>query len=88
MDEDWECESFVPNEKQLKLLEERKLVEESDIFLIKQMFYVDNGEKNNNIIKEKKSDHNEKKTDHNEKNLEISKMKNAPKITSVMTHKT
>jgi len=57
--EDWEHEVnyCLPNEEQLKMLEERKLVEESDNALTKNLFGNDeevNKYKNKSIVAEKK----------------------------------
>jgi hypothetical protein len=72
--EDWDVENIVipvlhvPNKEQIKRIEERKLVEESEIAMMKDFFNNNNNNNNNNI--------NTKETTENKKNKpKISKQK-------------
>jgi hypothetical protein len=70
--EDWETEEFVPlNIKQLKILEERKLVEESDNALTKELFCDEEDFDKIKIEKQKTPAKNNK----NNKNSKISNRK-------------
>jgi hypothetical protein len=84
--EDWDSENYcLPNEEQLKVLEERKLVEESDNTLTKNLFEDDlsckefNNYDRNNIMrqvekKERKRKLISKQKDNEQKQKELSKL--------------
>ena len=81
MSEDWDCDNYIipllneQNKEQLKQLEERKLVEETEIALMKDFFNNNSNNNNNN------NDNNNNINDTNDTNKEKTEnKKNKPKI--------
>ena len=85
MSEDWDCDNYIipllneQNKEQLKQLEERKLVDETEIALMKDFFNNNSNDNNNdndnNANNNNDNNNNKEKTENKKNKPKISKQK-------------